>query len=171
MFAIVYTPGLLFKDSMETSKDHIDNLRLFEPWANGRASYDRVVFDDDRRTAEGCLSTSYRMTGSRVSDYRPSHIANLENMTGMARIACGLEAYRLDHGIYPEHLEEIESSFAGGLPRDAFTDRPYAFIRLGETRFRLIDWYLKGNSGDLFLAWPEAGGTNAWIGAALGVDQ
>jgi hypothetical protein len=48
-----------------------------------------------------------------------------------ARIACGLERYRLAHGVYPETLAGLAPAYIDELPNDVINGQPYHY-RLNE---------------------------------------
>lgn len=66
-----------------------------------------------------------------------------------ARIACGLERYRLAHGTYPESLEALVPASLDQLPHDIMTGDPYHYRLRPEGTFLLysVGWNQKDDGG------------------------
>jgi hypothetical protein len=51
--------------------------------------------------------------------------------------ACALQRYRLQHGAWPERLEQLTPQFLPGIPRDNFDGNPLRYRRNADGTFLL----------------------------------
>jgi hypothetical protein len=60
----------------------------------------------------------------------------------LARVACGLDRYRLAHHEYPETLEALVPQYIDPLPRDVISGKPLHYRRTTDGKFRLysVGW-------------------------------
>jgi hypothetical protein len=76
-------------------------------------------------------------------------VAKNQTCLDLARIACGLEHYRLAHGQYPEKLDDLTPQFLKKLPNDIITGTPLKYRLDPKTQFYLysVGWDTKDNQG------------------------
>jgi hypothetical protein len=79
--------------------------------------------------------------------------AMAQSYLNMARIACGLERYRLAHGHYPEKLEAISPQFMASIPNDVITGKPLIYRLNSDGTFILysVGWNQKDEGGSVSL--------------------
>ena len=58
--------------------------------------------------------------------------AHHQAVVGEATIIAAVELYRLEHGVCPEHLEEISPSMLFAVPKDPFTGENFIYKKDGE---------------------------------------
>jgi hypothetical protein len=70
-----------------------------------------------------------------------------------ARIACGLERYRLVHGVYPTALDVLAPSFIGVLPHDVINGEPYRYRLNADGTYLLysVGWNQSDDGGKIVL--------------------
>ena len=68
----------------------------------------------------------------------------------MARIACALEAFRLEHEVFPEQLEDLSPRFIDPLPADIITGQPPVYHLTGPSEYRLysVGWNQADDGGE-----------------------
>jgi len=66
-----------------------------------------------------------------------------------ARIACGLERYRLAHGVYPETLAGLAPAYIDEVPNDVINGQPYHYRLNGDGTFLLysVGWNQTDDGG------------------------
>ena len=80
-------------------------------------------------------------------------MAYAQNSVNMARIACGLERYRLAHGQYPEDLDALAPNFISQIPHDIVGGKPLHYRRTNDGKFLLysVGWNETDDSGQIGL--------------------
>lgn len=68
----------------------------------------------------------------------------------MARIACALEASRLEHEVFPEQLEDLSPGFIDPLPADIITGQPPVYRLTGPSEYQLysVGWNQADDGGE-----------------------
>jgi hypothetical protein len=91
-----------------------------------------------------------------------AHTAKNQNGLNMARVACGLERYRLAHGEYPESPAALSPEFVDRLPHDILNGLPLNYQRTENSRFVLysVGWDGPGDDEKPKAIKPVAG---EWI--------
>src|SRR5262249_53335389 len=74
--------------------------------------------------------------------------AQAQTAANQAFLACALERYRLQHGQFPESLNELTPQLLSRLPNDVVTGQPYKYHRKEQT-FALysVGWNQKDDAG------------------------
>ncbi|MGH7942878.1 MAG: hypothetical protein ACREFR_17610, partial [Limisphaerales bacterium] len=77
-----------------------------------------------------------------------------QNAANMARVAIGLERYRLAHGAFPDSLASLAPQFLVKLPHDITNGRPLHYRRTSDQQFILysIGWNHSDDGGTVALA-------------------
>ena len=72
----------------------------------------------------------------------PCKFAYGQTQVDLARVACGLERYRLAHGQYPEALDALAPQFITKLPHDIINGQPLKYRRTDDGSFVLysVGW-------------------------------
>ncbi len=72
----------------------------------------------------------------------PCKFAHGQTQVDLARVACGLERYRLAHGEYPEALDALTPQFITKLPHDIINGQSLKYRRTNDGRFVLysVGW-------------------------------
>ncbi|MCC6822552.1 MAG: hypothetical protein IT579_17620, partial [Verrucomicrobia subdivision 3 bacterium] len=72
-----------------------------------------------------------------------------QTQVDLARVACGLERYRLAHNQYPETLDALAPQFITKLPHDVINGQPLKYRRTDDGSFVLysIGWNEKDDGG------------------------
>jgi hypothetical protein len=81
---------------------------------------------------------------------RTAHrFAYAQGSVDLARVACALERYRLEHGEFPDRLEALAPKFIDPLPHDPINGEAFKYRRTGEGRFILysVGWNGKDDGG------------------------
>jgi hypothetical protein len=119
--------------------------------------YIRPMVDVEKQLV---LPANLRRTAAALKSYRPTPynlfagllLPALENTAkktayahtcvNLARVACGLERYRLANGKYPESLDAIAPQFISKLPHDVIDGQPLKYRRNAEGSFILysVGW-------------------------------
>jgi hypothetical protein len=83
----------------------------------------------------------------------PLRFARVHTHINLARIACGLERYRLAHGQFPESLDALEPQFIAKLPQDIMIGQPLHYRRTDDGKFLLysVGWNQKDEGGQVAL--------------------
>ncbi len=76
--------------------------------------------------------------------------ARIQMRIRMARIACALEAFRLEHDIFPENLEDLSPKFIDQIPNDTVTGKPPIYRLTGPSEYQLysVGWNLTDDGGE-----------------------
>lgn len=106
-----------------------------------------------KREAEGPFSAlagcmmMFKAFGDEVPF--PCKFAHGQTQVDLARVACGLERYRLAHGQYPEALDALAPQFTTKLPHDVINGQPLKYRRTNDGRFVLysVGWNEKDDGG------------------------
>ncbi|MBP9900226.1 MAG: hypothetical protein KBH45_02115, partial [Verrucomicrobia bacterium] len=79
----------------------------------------------------------------------PYKFAQSQTQVDLARVACGLERYRLAHNQYPETLDALAPQFITKLPHDVINGQPLKYRRTDDGSFILysIGWNEKDDGG------------------------
>ncbi len=83
-----------------------------------------------------------------------------------AVIACALEEYRLETGIYPLKLIDLSPKYLDEIPVDVIDGQPMRYLRETENSFRLysVGWNRKDEGGAMdFSGYPDAVRKLGWI--------
>lgn len=80
-------------------------------------------------------------------DSESSRFVEAESFLRMARLACRLEEYRIDHGRYPEKLEELPD-LPPHLDQEVFNEQPLHYARKGDGYLLYsVGWNQKDDGG------------------------
>ncbi len=110
-----------------------------------------------KREAKGPFSAlaEYMMMFEAFGDELPfpCKFAHGQTQIDLARVACGLERYRLAHGQYPEALDALAPQFITKLPHDLINGQPLKYRRTDDGSFVLysIGWNEKDNGRTIAL--------------------
>jgi hypothetical protein len=76
-------------------------------------------------------------------------VARNQTLVNQARVACGLERYRLTQGQYPEKLEALSPRFVEKLPHDVIGGKPLNYRPSGGTEYVIysVGWDERDNGG------------------------
>jgi len=79
----------------------------------------------------------------------PLQFARVQVRLDEVRMACGLERYRLAHGVYPKTLDALVPANLAAVPRDPVTGEPYHYSLRPDGTFLLysVGWNLKDDGG------------------------
>lgn len=96
----------------------------------------------------------FRQVGSVIS---PQSLAQAQTGVNLARIACGLERWRMAHGSYPKTLEELVPDFLDKSPHDIINGEPLKYRLKKDGQFLLysVGWNEKDDGG----IYPKTGAT------------
>ena len=85
--------------------------------------------------------------------------AYIQSAVNLARVACGLERFRLAHGDYPETLDALAPQFITSLPHDIVNGQPLHYRRTETGQFILysVGWDEKDDGGQPKHAFTKSG--------------
>jgi hypothetical protein len=91
-----------------------------------------------------------------------SKTAYAQNAVNMARVAIGLERYRLANGNYPDSLDAIAAQFPNGIPHDIINGEPLHYRRTDDGQFILysVGWNEMDDGGVVGLTTSGSGVDN-----------
>ena len=122
------------------------------------ASTPFVVIEDWRRRCETLLTETSKPTldsflGAPFARWQPEvslRFFKAETLVRLARIACGLERYRLAVGRYPEHLAELSPRFLATIPSDVIDGGAFKYQRTDDGRCALysLGWNGQDDGGE-----------------------
>jgi hypothetical protein len=80
-------------------------------------------------------------------------LAAIQVSIDLARVACGLERYRLAHGEYPETLDALSPQFIAQIPHDIINGQPLHYRRTDDEQFILysVGWNETDDGGQVVL--------------------
>ncbi|MGD0517130.1 MAG: hypothetical protein ABSA26_06300 [Thermoguttaceae bacterium] len=82
--------------------------------------------------------------------------ASMENNRRATRIVLALQAWKLEHGVYPKTLDELVGPYFEKLPKDSFSGEPYQYFPEG-----VKDW-MHGQGMNFELSSPGNGKPVVW---------
>lgn len=122
------------------------------------ASTPFVAIEDWRRRCETLLTETSKpaldtFLGAPLARWQPEislRFFKAEALVRLARIACGLERYRLAEGSYPERLEDLSPRFIATVPRDVIDGGAFQYRRTDDGRLVLysLGWNGQDDGGE-----------------------
>jgi hypothetical protein len=119
-----------------------------------------------KREAKGPYSALVQfltMSESQLGDALPfaCKFAYGQTQVDLARVACGLERYRLAHNQYPEALDALAPQFITKLPHDIINGQPLKYRRTDDGSFVLysVGWN-ETDDGGIVASSPDPKGVN-----------
>jgi hypothetical protein len=118
-------------------------------------SVEREVAELDKQSRSWTERFSWNwMVTSPAMITTARHFAFIQVLIDEARIACGLERYRLAHGNYPESLGALVPACLPELPHDIMNGQPYHYRSNADGTFTLysVGWNQKDDGGKIIKA-------------------
>lgn len=146
--------GWLYQNMLETARLHQEYLlqivddqrRLVFPEFADR--FDKVL-EGEARTPDNVLAKLLLPALSSAV----AKSARAQVFVDEARIACGLERFRIAHGAYPESLAQLVPQVMAGIPQDVMNGQSLHYQRTPDGLFKLysVGWNGTDDGGNVVL--------------------
>lgn len=134
-----------FSRLFQLNKVHMVEVSLdavIPPLRDGSLREARLAIQEAERSMQkgGVLSGLDRLFARMVIPSQKQMVnlaVQFQTRSLQAGLACALERYRLEKGVYPERLEALVPAFLPAIPVNPSTGQPMDYHREAENRFRL----------------------------------